>query len=274
MNIILSSTRHTFAERSDDVSDHSGNNMAAETGAGAKTRTEVVLMIDRSGSMKSIGSKVVVSAINEFLTKAKADTSLCERTFVTLIFFDDKVFEVSRLVSIGAFADVEERDYVPNGYTSLYDALVRVVGDRTLGMKRRKTDGSGAGSADVDHVLYVVFTDGEDTSSTASRDEAKRVLAEAESCGSSFVFLASGPAAFKELNYSLGRSNVFGLADRSGYDVRNMVPLAAGIALRQISDTGSLNPLTLTRDVTEQSQDAERMEEISAEVIVSHQPIS
>lgn len=123
--------------------------------------TEIVFIVDRSGSMSSI-AKAMEEGFDEFIGKQRAEPGECK---VTLVEFDDKydVVYTARPIS-----DVKKLVLLPRGMTSLYDAIgktVQGVGERLAGTPV---------SQRPEKVLVVIVTDGHENSSEQFKGDAGR----------------------------------------------------------------------------------------------------
>jgi hypothetical protein len=152
--------------------------------------TELVFVLDRSGSMESIRTDAI-GGFNAFLSeqqKLEGDAHL------TLVLFDH---EYDRVLDAAPLADVpplSEETYVPRGTTALLDAVGRTI------------DAVGARLADTPEaerpgtVLMCILTDGlENASSDYTRDRVKEMIQHQQSkYGWEFQFLAANQDAFAE----------------------------------------------------------------------------
>jgi von Willebrand factor type A domain len=141
-------------------------------------QTEIVVVLDRSGSMGSI-AKSTVEGFNTFLNEQKnADGE----AFMTLIQFDDR-YEVNyKSMPIKEVAELIEREtYSPRGSTALYDAIGKTINEL-------QTDRD---------VVFVIITDGYENASKEFKGEAiKKMIETLESENKwKFVYLAANQDA-------------------------------------------------------------------------------
>lgn len=172
--------------------------------------TEIICVIDRSGSMMSLRSDAV-GGINSFLTEQKAVPGEAN---LTLVFFSHEYELVHSGKPLAEVALLTEADYVPQGTTALLDAVGRTiddVGTRLANTPEAKRPGK---------VLVAILTDGLEN---ASQDYTRARVAEMirhqqEKYDWAFVFLAANIDAFaeaKSLNIPVAHTQNFA-ATREG----------------------------------------------------------
>ncbi len=123
--------------------------------------TEIIFVVDRSGSMSSI-AKAMSDGFDEFINKQKALPGECK---VTAAQFDDQ-YEV--LYTAKPLNEVPGYELVPRGMTALLDAVGKTIID--TGNRLAKLEEPERPS----QVLFVVVTDGGENSSKEFRGEAGR----------------------------------------------------------------------------------------------------
>lgn len=119
-------------------------------------KTEIVCIIDRSGSMYSIKNDAI-GGFNAFLETQKAEDT--EATF-TMVLFDDELLTPYDGVNLQSVEPLTEETFVPRGSTALYDAICTTidrVGERLAGTPEADRP---------DQVLVAILTDGEENAST------------------------------------------------------------------------------------------------------------
>lgn len=153
-----------------------------------KQYTDIVVLLDRSGSMSSI-KESMERAFNTFIKEHKAVPS----TKLTLIQFDDHNPQqvVYQGVPIGS---AEKLTLKPRGNTPLLDAFCEAI-DKT---GERLSEMSEADRPD--QVLFVVITDGQENASSKYRraDVSKRVTNQRENYKWQFIYLGANQDAISE----------------------------------------------------------------------------
>jgi hypothetical protein len=141
-------------------------------------QTEIVVVIDRSGSMASIG-EATVNGFNTFLNEQKNSEG---EAFLTLIQFDDR-YEVNyKSLPIKEVNElILNETYVPRGTTALYESIGRTI--QELDTKR--------------DVVFVIITDGHDNVKSEFKPEAinKMINTLQDENGYKFIFLAANQDA-------------------------------------------------------------------------------
>jgi len=152
--------------------------------------TELVFILDRSGSMHSMANEAV-GGFNSFLEEQKkcpGDAKL------TLVLFDHEYQLVHNGKNIQEIEPLCTRTYAPRGTTALIDAVGRTIDD--VGKRLSETPERDRPSK----ILVAILTDGLEN---ASRDYDKKRIREMISHQQNkyswkFVFLASNQDAFSE----------------------------------------------------------------------------
>jgi uncharacterized protein YegL len=155
-----------------------------------KGLTELVFIIDRSGSMGGLESDTI-GGFNAMLKEQKAVEG---EAAVTTVLFDNEYELLHDRIDIKAVAPLNDKDYTVRGNTALLDALgktihkIRTVQDRTAEDYR------------AEKVLFVVITDGLENASreySAARIK-KRIEHQKEKYGWKFVFFGANMDAVLE----------------------------------------------------------------------------
>ena len=149
--------------------------------------TEIVAIVDRSGSMQEIRADAM-GGFNAFLADQQ---KLPGEAAMTVVLFDDEYIILHSGVKVQDIAPLDESTYVPRGRTALYDAIGRAVND---------VKGRIAGMDEADRpegVIFAILTDGmENASAEFSKDGVTKMIAEEQKEGREFAFLAAGQDAF------------------------------------------------------------------------------
>lgn len=144
--------------------------------------TDIVVLIDRSGSMTGMEEETI-GAFNAFIEEQK---KLKDKAFLTLILFDNQyetVYYRADLVNVGR---LNSEKYTTRGSTSMYDAIGRTINDITNANKS-------------DKVIFLIQSDGqENTSVEFTGKQIKKLINAKEKRGWDFQFVGTGIDAFEE----------------------------------------------------------------------------
>lgn len=155
--------------------------------------TDIVLVIDRSGSMFSC-KETATLAINQFLEKQRQQPGEAR---VTLVEFADMVKTKKLRAPIH---EIEQYNLVPGGNTALLDAIgVAVTKEGELLSELRECDRPGL-------VIVAIMTDGQENCSKMYRSRAKikeMIRVQTEVYKWQFTYLGADQDAFAEAE-SLG----------------------------------------------------------------------
>lgn len=127
--------------------------------------TEIVAIIDRSGSMGSIAAEAS-GAFNRLIAEQRALPGACN---ITLIQFDDQYEVVHDGISI---ADVPLFTIVPRGMTAMNDAIGKAI--QTVGERLATTPEDDRPA----RVMVVIVTDGQENSSREYTPAAVKTMIE------------------------------------------------------------------------------------------------
>ena len=189
-----------------------------------KPRVLVNVILDKSGSMASKLNDVIegFNAYVKGLTKEdKVDYLFSLTLFDTVVAYRDVA------IPLGSVRKLDMQTYVPGGNTALNDAI---------GITVRKVEGD---SPQVDKVITVIMTDGEENSSREwTHDAVKSLIEQKEKEGVwTFVFLGAAPDAWVQgRSYGIPMGNV---AQYSGEQYRDaFVATAAAVNIAAASPKG------------------------------------
>lgn len=167
--------------------------------------TEIICIIDKSGSMNSIKSDAI-GGFNEFLREQK---EVEDDTKITLNLFDSGFKNLYKSLPIKESENLTDENYIPSSMTALYDAIGLSIDEA----KERFKDNQ------PDRVLVVILTDGEENRSIEY--DQKRIfdmIDEQSKNNWEFIFLAANQDAMKtasKLNIKSGNSMNF-MSDSKG----------------------------------------------------------
>jgi len=202
--------------------------------------TEIVVVLDRSGSMEPVADDTV-GAFNQFVHSQRAfggawhDRNLSVVLFNTDVetWYSGSLYEVARLT----------RDaYAPAGYTALLDALGNAITDLD-----ERLDELYCGHERDDKVVFVVLTDGlENSSLEYSLSMIQHMIeTQREEHGWQFVFLAADPDVFAE-------------APNMGFDVGMTINVDTGSITDALSITSDALTGWIETDATIEFTDEQR----------------
>ncbi len=166
-----------------------------------KGLTELVFILDRSGSMGGLESDTI-GGFNAMLEKQKKQEG---EVHITTVLFDDKYEKIHDRFPIGQVRALTPEDYYVRGCTALLDAIGRTIHQMALVQKHLPEEER------AEKVIFVITTDGlENASREYSRSQIKWMIEqEKETYGWEFLFLGANMDAVKE-------AGSFGIgADRS-----------------------------------------------------------
>ena len=154
-----------------------------------KDLTEIVCIVDKSGSMESIASDAI-GGFNAFLRKQ------CEQpgaATMSVILFDTAVFQHAICEPLSKVAELNNENYEPDGYTALYDAVgmsINKVGSRLAELPE---------SERPEQVIVAILTDGEENSSKEfTRQQVfEQIKRQTDEYNWQFLFLAANQDALR-----------------------------------------------------------------------------
>ncbi|MBR1689313.1 MAG: hypothetical protein IJ713_00905 [Oscillibacter sp.] len=147
-----------------------------------KDLTEMVWILDRSGSMSGLESDTV-GGFNAMVEKQRRQTG---EALVTTVLFNQESVTLHDRLPIGQVEKLTERDYSVGGCTALLDAIGTTV--------RRIADiHRYARPEDVpEHTVFVITTDGmENASRSFTKEQVKALIQQQQERGWEFLFLGA-----------------------------------------------------------------------------------
>ena len=146
-------------------------------------RTELVFILDRSGSMSGLESDTI-GGYNAMLEKQKKEAG--EAT-VTTVLFDDKYELLHDRIDLKGIAPITDREYYVRGCTALLDAIGKTIQKITNVQKHTLPENR------ADKVLFVITTDGMENASREYTYDKIRALVERQKqeYGWEFLFLGA-----------------------------------------------------------------------------------
>jgi len=152
--------------------------------------TEIICILDRSGSMAGIRSDAI-GGFNTFLAEQQ---KIPGEARLTLVLFNHEYQRTLDAAPLSEVQPLTEATYVPDGMTALLDAVGRTIDE--VGKRLADTPEAERPNA----VLICILTDGlENRSSDYSREKVREMIEhQQEKYGWTFVFLAANQDAFDE----------------------------------------------------------------------------
>ena len=144
--------------------------------------TELVFILDRSGSMAGLESDTI-GGFNAMLEKQKKQDGAC---YVSTVLFSNDSRVLHDRLPLEKVQPLTDRDYTVGGCTALLDAIGDAVRHISNIHKYARSEDVPA------QTLFVITTDGmENASRRYSADEVRRLISEKKEKGWEFLFLAA-----------------------------------------------------------------------------------
>lgn len=193
--------------------------------------TELVFIIDRSGSMSGLESDTI-GGFNSLIEKQRKQDGEC---FVSTVLFDDASEVIHDRLKLEDVPKMTENDYYVRGCTALIDAIGGAI--HHIGNIHKY-----ARSEDVpEHTMFVIITDGQENASHKySSDQVKKMIErQKEKYGWEFLFIGAnidavetaghyGISADRAVNYhadSEGTTVLYDTVCETVCSFRNNAPL-------------------------------------------------
>ena len=159
-----------------------------------KNLTELVFILDRSGSMGGLESDTI-GGFNSLLEKQKKVEGKCN---LTTVLFDHDYELLHDRINIQAVSPLTEKDYYVRGSTALLDAVGRTIS------KIEHVQETTAEEYRAGKVMFVIITDGMENASTKySCVQVKRLIEEQKERGWEFLFFGANIDAV-DVGHDLG----------------------------------------------------------------------
>ena len=145
--------------------------------------TELVFILDRSGSMAGLESDTI-GGFNSLIEKQKKEDGEC---YVSTVIFDNVSEVLHDRVKLAEVNKMTEKEYTVRGATALIDAIGGAIHHIKNVHKYIRPE-------DVpEHTMFVITTDGmENASHQYSSDQVKKMIEEQkEKCGWEFLFIGA-----------------------------------------------------------------------------------
>ncbi len=144
--------------------------------------TELVFIIDRSGSMSGLESDTI-GGFNSLIRKQKKESGKC---YVSTVLFSNSSKVIHDRIPLDKVREMTEDDYCPGGCTALIDAIGGAIKHISSVHRYIRPE-------DVpEHTMFVITTDGlENASQKYSAKEVKKMVKEKEKDGWEFLFIGA-----------------------------------------------------------------------------------
>jgi uncharacterized protein YegL len=155
-----------------------------------KDLTEVIFILDRSGSMSSLAEDTI-GGYNSFIDTQRLVPGECK---LTTVLFDDQYELLHDGVDLRSVPKLTSKEYFARGMTALLDAVGKTI--NAVGERLANTDEGER----PEQVIVVITTDGQENSSKEFKAEAikKMVTTQEKDYNWKFLFLGANIDAFAE----------------------------------------------------------------------------
>lgn len=145
--------------------------------------TEIVVIIDKSGSMYSI-AKDAIGGFNQFIKDQQKEAGDAN---VSIVLFDNEAYPLAEGIDVQSVTLLDANNYRPSGGTALYDA----IGNAIASLNNRIDTLSD--SEKPERFVFAILTDGEENSSKEYTREAIESMIKHNTDNNSwqFIFLAA-----------------------------------------------------------------------------------
>ena len=163
-----------------------------------KGLTEMVFILDRSGSMSGLESDTI-GGYNALLAKQQKEPG---EAVITTVLFDDQCELLHDRIALRGVAPITDKEYYVRGSTALLDAVGKTI--NKIGNAQKHT----AEAERAEHVVFVITTDGmENASQEYSEEKVSRMIEhQKKKYGWEFIFLGANIDA-------IGTAARFGIAE-------------------------------------------------------------
>lgn len=175
-------------------------------------KTELVFILDRSGSMGGLESDTI-GGFNSLIEKQKKEPGEC---LVTTILFDNESETVHDRVGLEEIKPLTDKEYYVRGCTALIDAIGGAIDHVDTIHKYARPE-------DVpEHTMFVITTDGmENASRKYSADDVRKTIEKRKKDGWEFLFIGANIDSVETAkHFGIGADRAVNYhADRKGTQV-------------------------------------------------------
>jgi Mg-chelatase subunit ChlD len=192
--------------------------------------TEIVVILDKSGSMSAIKDDTMGS-FNAFLEEQQ---KLPDKALMTVMLFDDEYEMMHDGVDINSVEPLTSKTYRPSGTTALYDAIGVAVSKADKRFKCGKCH----------RVLVAIITDGQENASHEyNKCQIMSLINDHKKCDWEFLYLSASPSAFTDgASIGIASNRTMSFA-HSGHGVRGMMA-SYGASACSYRTSGKVNDFT------------------------------
>lgn len=154
------------------------------------TTTEIIFILDRSGSMSGRESDII-GGFNSTITKQKETEGECN---VSTVLFNNVHVVLHNRIPLKDVEPITEKEYFVGGCTAYYDALGRAISYHTNVQQDLPEDKR------TDKMLFIIMTDGYENASVEYTGKLlkKLIKEKQEKYGWEFIFMGAGIDAINE----------------------------------------------------------------------------
>lgn len=183
-------------------------------------KTDITLVIDKSGSMGSLRGEIV-GEINNFIDKQKEQEGSAT---ISIYLFDTSLRRIIDNVNIKTVRKLTNSDFQPSGMTALNDSVVTALSATKLRVNQLPKKSRPK-------VVFAVFTDGyENSSQEFTRNDMDEALNKRKKKGWNVTVVGTNVQGSDEVKTSgaiLGAGSIQGLKKAQRYGVTGKAMLAA-----------------------------------------------
>ena len=177
---------------------HTKKNSTKKTESKVNNTTELVFILDRSGSMGGLEADTI-GGFNSMLCKQKKQEG---RAFVTTVLFDHEIETLHDRIPLNKVKPLTGKDYTVRGCTALLDAVGYTIKHiASIHKYARKEDVPA-------NTMFVITTDGMENASKkfSSREIKKMIEHEKKKYGWEFIFIGANIDAVETAkNYGISK---------------------------------------------------------------------
>jgi uncharacterized protein YegL len=148
-----------------------------------KDLTELVFILDRSGSMSGLESDTI-GGYNAMLAKQKKEPG---EAIITTVLFDDSYELLHDRINLRGLAPITDKEYFVRGCTALLDAVGKTI-NKIANVQKHTAEDERA-----EHVMFVITTDGMENASREFNYEKIKQMIEYQKSkyGWEFIFIGA-----------------------------------------------------------------------------------